>query len=99
MILKAISDFHVKGHVKECTPEYGLAFTEGIGIINGEIMDTHWLVLNELSRSTRRAMLAHRAGILDDYVNQSNWKKLVSTGKQIHILCNFVLISSSQSPL
>lgn len=82
MILKAIGDFHVKGHVKGCTPQYGLTFTEGIGIIDGEIMETLWSVLNESSRSTRGATLAHRAEILDDHMNHSNWKKLVGNGKQ-----------------
>jgi len=99
VILKAIGDFHVKGHVRACTPEYGLTFTEGIGIIDGEIMETLWSVLNESSRSTRGATLAHRAEILDDHMNHSNWKKLVGTGKQSDFLAKCLLIYQSVSTL
>lgn len=80
-ILKAIGDFHVKGHVKECLSRFGLTFTDGIGIIDGEVLETLWSVLNESSRSTRGATLAHRAEILDDHMNHSNWKKMVGIGE------------------
>ena len=52
-----------------------------MGIIDGEVLETLWSVLNESSRSTRGATLAHRAEILDDHMNHSNWKKLVGMGK------------------
>jgi hypothetical protein len=77
VILKAIGDFHIKGHVKPCTPRFGLTFHEGVGIIDREIIETLWSVLNQTSRSTRGATLAHRTEILDDHMNHSNWKKLV----------------------
>ena len=77
IILKAIGDFHKKDHVKPCTPRFGLTFHEGVGIIDGEIIETLWSVLNQTSRSTRGATLAHRTEILDDHMNHSNWKKLV----------------------
>jgi len=79
-ISKAIGDFHVRGHVPECFPRYGLSYVEGAGIIDGEVLETLWSVLNETSRSTRGASLAHRAEVLDDHMNYSNWKKMIKMG-------------------
>jgi len=80
-ILKGIGDFHVRGHVPACFPRYALTFVEGAGVIDGEIVETLWSVLNETSRSSRGATLAHRNEILDDHMNHSNWKKLLGIGK------------------
>jgi hypothetical protein len=90
-ILKAIGDFHVKGHVKDCLTRFGLAFIDGVGIIDGEILETLWSVLNESSRSTRGATLAHRAEILDDHMNHSNWKKLVGIGRTHNCSTSFLI--------
>ena len=84
-ILKGIGDFHVKGHIKECLARFGLNFIDGVGIIDGEILETLWSVLNESSWSTCGATLAHRAEILDDHMNHSNWKKLVGIGVSIGV--------------
>lgn len=54
-------------------------------MIDGEILETLWSVLNESSRSTRGATLAHRGEILDDHMNHSNWKKVVGIGTN-HVL-------------
>ena len=51
-ILHAIGDFHIKGHVKDCYPQYSLRFIEGAGLINGKIMETLWSMLNDVSQST-----------------------------------------------
>jgi hypothetical protein len=85
-IYRGIGDFHVKGHVHECFPRYGLVFIEGAGVIDGEIVETLWSVLNEISPSTRGATLAHRTEILDDHMNHSNWKKLTQIGTGVDIL-------------
>jgi Kyakuja-Dileera-Zisupton transposase len=79
-LMKGIGDFHVRGHVPECFPRFGLIFIEGTGIVDGEIVETLWSVLNETSRSSRAATLAHRSEILDDHMNHSNWKKTIAIG-------------------
>lgn len=79
-ILKGIGDFHVRGHVPECYPRFALLYTEGAGVIDGEIVETLWAVLNQTSPSTRGATLAHRTEVLDDHMNHSNWRKLIGTG-------------------
>lgn len=76
-ITGAIGDFHVVGHINDCLPRYTLAYVLGSGVIDGEILETLWSVLNETSRSAKGATMAHRNEILDDHMNHSNWKKLM----------------------
>jgi len=40
-----------------------------------------WAPLNEISRSTRGMLTSHRREVIDDHMNNSNWKKLVDLGK------------------
>ena len=48
-IVGAIQDFHVGGHVDDCLLRYTLAYIPGSGVIDGEILETLWAVLNETS--------------------------------------------------
>ena len=75
-----IGDFHVKGHIEDCFTRFALMFIEGSRVIDGEILETLWSVLNETSRSAKGSTLAHRNEILDDHMNHSNWKKLIGMG-------------------
>ena len=77
LIEKAIGLFHVHGHKDECFFRFATSFIPGAAIVDGEVLETLWSVLNNISRSTRTATLAHRAEILDDHMNDSNWKKMV----------------------
>jgi Kyakuja-Dileera-Zisupton transposase len=79
-LLGGIGDFHVKGHVIDCFARFTLLFIIGSGIIDGEILETLWSILNETSRSAKGSTLAHRSEILDDHMNHSNWKKLIGMG-------------------
>lgn len=87
-ISKGIGDFHVKGHVVECFARYALLYIKGAGVIDGEILETLWSVLNEVSRSARGATLAHRTEILDDHMNHSNWKKMLKIGEGSSLILN-----------
>jgi len=80
-LMTGIGDLHIKGHVKECFPRYALMFIPGAGVIDGEIVETLWSVLNQTSRSCRGATLAHRQELLDNQMNHSNWKKLIGMGR------------------
>ena len=53
----------------------------GAGVVDGEVLETLWSVLNSVSSATRTASLAHRTEILDDHMNNSNWKKMQHIGK------------------
>lgn len=85
-ILKSIGLFHVHGHQDVCFARFAPNFIPGAGQIDGEVLETLWAVLNEISRSTRGASAAHRREILDDHMNDSNWKKLIGIGNDCSIL-------------
>lgn len=79
-IIPGIGLFHVHGHQPSCLVRYAPSFIRGAGQVDGEIIETLWSTLNDSSKSTRTATLAHRTEILDDQMNDSNWKKLTKTG-------------------
>ncbi|PPR03993.1 hypothetical protein CVT26_001037, partial [Gymnopilus dilepis] len=70
--------FHVHGHREECLYRFATYYIPGASVVDGEVLETLWSILNQISRSTRSATLAHRAEILDDHMNDNNWKKLLN---------------------
>lgn len=81
-ILRAIGLFHVHGHIDSCYARYAPSFIEGAGQIDGEVLETLWAVLNMIHSSIRRMSTSHRREVLDDHMNDSNWKKLVGMGER-----------------
>ena len=73
--------FHVHGHQDSCYPRFAPNFIPGTGMQDGEILETLWAPLKMISGSTRTMTSAHRREILDDHMNDSNWKKLVRMGE------------------
>ena len=80
---RGIGLFHVHGHQNECFPRYAPSFIMGVGQIEGEIIETLWVGLNEISGSTRNMSKAYRQELLDMHMNDSNWKKLGRMGSSI----------------
>lgn len=80
---RGIGLFHVHGHQNECFPRFAPSFILGAGQIEGEIIETLWVPLNEISPSTRNMSKAYRQELLDMHMNDSNWKKLVRMGSAI----------------
>ena len=77
----AIGLFHIHGHQDTCLARYSPSFIEGGRQIDGETIETLWAPLNEISRSTRGMSTSHRREVIDDHMNDSNWKKLLDLGK------------------
>src|SRR5437879_486769 len=73
--------FHIHGHKDTCLARYSPSFIEGGRQIDGEMIETLWAPLNEISRSTRGMSTSHRREVIDDHMNDSNWKKLVDLGQ------------------
>lgn len=80
-LIFAIGLFHVHGHKDECLYRWATSYVPGAGVVDGEVLETLWSVLNTVSGGTRTASLAHRTEILDDHMNDSNWKKMQHIGK------------------
>ncbi|KAH9019846.1 hypothetical protein EDB84DRAFT_1441986 [Lactarius hengduanensis] len=70
--------FHIHGHQDSCLPRYSPSYIQGAKQVDGEIIETLWAPLNNISRSLRGMSLDHRQEVLDAHINHSNWKKLVS---------------------
>ncbi len=60
-IIKAIGLFHVHGHKDECLYRFATTYIPGVGIVDGEILESLWSLLNRISRSCRGMTTAHRA--------------------------------------
>jgi len=77
-LIMGIGLFHVHGHQDECLFRLATSFIPGAGMVDGEILESLWAQLNDVSRSTCTTTLTHRAEVLDDHMNDSNWNKMVN---------------------
>jgi len=77
-LLMAIGLFHVHGHEDSCLFHFATSFIPGAGMVDGEILESLWAQLNDISRSTRTSTLAHRTEVLDDHMNYNNWNKIIN---------------------
>jgi Kyakuja-Dileera-Zisupton transposase len=78
--LVAIGKFHLAVHVKSCFWKYSLNFMQGVGQLDGEIMETCWSPFNPFGTMTRSMGTAQRKEVLNDYMRDANFKKLVGMG-------------------
>jgi len=92
----AVGKFHLGAHIKECFYKYSLNFIEGSGQIDGEIMETLWFIMDKVSGMTRSMSWAHRQEMLDDYMEDGNFKKLVRSGKFSHGLTSVNALTITQ---
>lgn len=78
--VKGIGLFHVHGHKQSCLPRFSPDFIKGVGMVDGEIIETLWASLNDTSRATRGMTSAHRQEVIDDQIGYSNWMKSIRIG-------------------
>jgi hypothetical protein len=76
-IVWGIGLFHIHAHQDICTPRYSLNYIPGVSQVDGEILETLWSSLNEVSGSTRSMMAAHWREVLDDHMLDNNWKRML----------------------
>jgi hypothetical protein len=84
-----VGKWHLGAHVPDCFPKYSLNFVDGIGQVDGEILETLWWPIDKVAGITRAMSKAHRQEVLDDNMYDSNWKKWVGIGE---FLPNFHLL-------
>ena len=77
-ITAAVGKWHLAAHVRECFAKFSLNFIEGSAEVDGEIMETLWSGLDLVAGITQGMTIAHRQEVLDDYINDNNWKKLLN---------------------
>lgn len=83
-LIPAVGKFHLGAHVKECFTRFSLNFIHGAAQLDGEILETLWSSLDHAAGSTRAMSRAHRQEVLDDHINDSNWKKMIKSGQLFH---------------
>ncbi|KAG2086529.1 uncharacterized protein F5147DRAFT_764930 [Suillus discolor] len=76
-IIPGIGLWHVHGHQDSCYVRYASNFIEGIGRIDGEIMETLWAWLNLISPAAQGMSSPHRKECLDYQMNDSNFCKMI----------------------
>ena len=81
VLVPAVGKWHLGAHVVECFPKYSLNFIEGVGQVDGEILETLWSTTNKVAGTTRAMGKSHRTEVLDDNMYDSNWKKWTGIGK------------------
>jgi len=91
-VMQAIGLFHVHGHKSDCLHRFATTYIPGMGVIDGEILETLWAVLNKSARSTRGATIAHRTEVLDDHMGDSNWKKIINMGICFSLHSEFIFL-------
>jgi hypothetical protein len=79
-LLYAIGKFHLNAHKSECFSRHSLNFIRGIGQADGEIMETNWHPANKIFSFARTMTPSHRAETYDNFMRDTNWKKLVGMG-------------------
>jgi hypothetical protein len=82
-----IGMFHVHGHQEECFYRFAPSFIPGAGNVAGEILETLWSELNQISSSTRTMTLASRAETLEDHTSDSNFKKTIGMRESTTAQC------------
>jgi hypothetical protein len=79
-ITLAVGKWHLAAHIPECFAKFSLNFVQGAGQVDGEIMETLWSKLDLVAGLTQSMSVAHRQEVLDDYMNDSNWRKIIRIG-------------------
>ena len=81
-ITGAVGKFHLAAHIAECFPKFTLNFVEGAGEVEGEILETLWSGMDEVAGLAQAMSIAHHQEVLDQYMNDSNWQKMIRIGRQ-----------------
>src|SRR6202012_3370443 len=81
----AIGLFHIHVHQDTCLARYSPSFIKDGQQIDGKTLETLWAPLNKITRSTRGMSTSHHREVIDDHMNDSNWKKLIDLGMSLPI--------------
>lgn len=80
-ITGAVGKWHLAAHIPECFPKFTLNFIEGAGEVEGEILETLWSGLDEVAGLAQAMSIAHHQEVVDEYMNDSNWRKIIRIGR------------------
>ncbi|VDB99537.1 unnamed protein product [Peniophora sp. CBMAI 1063] len=74
-VLGSVGVWHIYGHVFECYGRWSSLYARHCGIVDGEILETLWSVLNQILETCRGMSLAHREEVISMFESDSNHRK------------------------
>src|SRR6202034_4315845 len=74
-ITGAVGKWHLAAHIPECFLKFTLNFVEGASQVEGEILETLWSGMDEVAGLAQTMSIAHHQEVVDEYMNDSNWRK------------------------
>ena len=89
-IVGAVGKFHLAAHIPECFHKFTLNFIEGAGEVDGEILETLWSDMDEVAGLAQAMSVAHHQEVIDDNMNDSNWRKMIRIGKHLYYLSHVI---------
>lgn len=72
-----VGKFHLAGHKEECQRFFNFNYTQGVGRMSGELVETIWSYFDYLKYQTREMGPGSRQEMLSDAMNYWNWHKIV----------------------
>lgn len=76
-----VGAWHIYAHVRECFGRFSGLYVWGIGIIEMEILETVWSLLNLVTECTRNMSRANREETINFHINSINLKKVQGMGE------------------
>jgi hypothetical protein len=74
-LLRGVGIWHVYAHINRCFGRYAPIYLKDVGLVDGEILETLWSLLNQVSESCQTMSLASREETINFHMNDINRKK------------------------
>lgn len=76
-----VGAWHIFAHVRECFGRFSGLYVWGLGMIEFEILETLWSLLNMVTDSCRNMSRANREETINFHMNDMNLKKIRNLSK------------------
>ncbi|KAG6836119.1 hypothetical protein H0H93_011191 [Arthromyces matolae] len=78
-----VPKFHLAAHIEACNLLFSFRLANGVGRTDGEAPERGWANINLIAQSTKEMGPGSRRDTIDDFFNDSNWKKTTKFGPQM----------------
>ena len=85
-MIGVVGKWHLATYIPECFPKFTLNFIKGVGEVDGEVLEMLWSRLDQVAGLIQAMSIAHAQEVLDDYMNDSNWRKMICMGRPQHCI-------------
>jgi len=88
-----VRKWHLAAHILECFSKFTLNFVEGAGQVEGKILETLWSGMDEVEGLAQAMSIAHHQEVVDEYMNDSNWQKIIQIGRKQYFMLHSVALT------